>query len=153
MAARLQRGHGCGASPSKPSIRVARSHSPHHGSRAGRCPGGGGSSRGDSRASGPELPPTGTPRCPPGRRDWPGPRERTCTRWRAARRDRWNRREVERPGDRLDTHRPPPGSRTARQPSRPGPGSVCVSSTPVRSRSPATALHGSAQFTDGGDPR
>jgi hypothetical protein len=50
MAAGLQRGHGRGASPSKPSIRVAWSHSPHHGGRAGRA-GGAGSSAGDSRAA------------------------------------------------------------------------------------------------------
>ena len=50
-AAGLQLGHGRGASPSKPSIRVAWSHSPHHGGLAGRRVCGGGSSAGDSRAA------------------------------------------------------------------------------------------------------
>src|SRR6266704_1274884 len=51
----LQRGHGRGASPSKSSIRVTRSHSPHHGGR--RRAGGGGTSAGESRAArtAPEL--------------------------------------------------------------------------------------------------
>jgi hypothetical protein len=44
----LQRGHGRGSSPSKPSIRVRSSHSPHHGGRD-RGPGGLGSSVGESR--------------------------------------------------------------------------------------------------------
>ena len=47
----LQRGHGRGASPSKPSIRVVWSHSPHHGRRDGRRRCGRGSSAGDSRAA------------------------------------------------------------------------------------------------------
>ncbi len=47
----LQHGHGRGASPSKPSIRVTSSHSPHQGGRAGRCRRGGGSSAGESRAA------------------------------------------------------------------------------------------------------
>ena len=47
-AADLQRGHGRGVSPSKPSIRVTSSHQPHQG---GRCVCGGGSSTGDSRAA------------------------------------------------------------------------------------------------------
>ncbi len=51
VAAGLQRGHGRGASPSKPSIRVAASHSPHHGGRDGRCGCGEGSSVGESRAA------------------------------------------------------------------------------------------------------
>jgi hypothetical protein len=45
----LQRGHGRGPSPSKPSIRVRSSHSPHHGG-LDRSPGGIGSSAGESRA-------------------------------------------------------------------------------------------------------
>jgi hypothetical protein len=45
----LQREHGRGASPSKPSIRVRSSHSPHHGG-LDRWPGGIGSSAGESRA-------------------------------------------------------------------------------------------------------
>jgi len=44
----LQRGHGRGSSPSKPSIRVRSPHSPHHGGRD-RGPGGLGSSVGESR--------------------------------------------------------------------------------------------------------
>ncbi len=47
----LQRGHGRGASPSKPSIRVTWSHSPHQGGRDGRARGGAGSSAGESRAA------------------------------------------------------------------------------------------------------
>ena len=47
----LQRGHGRGASPSKPRIRVRSSHSPHQGGRAGRHRVGGGSSAGESRAA------------------------------------------------------------------------------------------------------
>ena len=47
----LQRGYGRGASLSKPSIRVAWSHSPHHGGRGGRWPGGGGSSAAESRTA------------------------------------------------------------------------------------------------------
>lgn len=51
LAAGLQRGHGRGASLSKPRIRVAWSHSPHHDGRATCCVRGGGSSAGDSRAA------------------------------------------------------------------------------------------------------
>jgi hypothetical protein len=46
----LQRGHGRGAPPSKPSIRMTWLHSPHHGSRGERA-GGRGSSAGESRAA------------------------------------------------------------------------------------------------------
>jgi hypothetical protein len=47
----LQRGHGLGASLSKPIIPVRSSHWPHHGGREGCCRAGGGSSSGDSRAT------------------------------------------------------------------------------------------------------
>ena len=46
----LHRGHGRGASPSKPSRRVRSSHPPHQGGRAGRA-GRAGSSADDSRAA------------------------------------------------------------------------------------------------------
>ena len=51
VAAGLQRGHGRGASLSKPSIRVVWSQSPHHGGRADLADGGEGSSTGVSRAA------------------------------------------------------------------------------------------------------
>jgi hypothetical protein len=44
----LQRGHGRGALVSKPSIRVAWSHSPHHGGRRCQRSGRAGSSAGES---------------------------------------------------------------------------------------------------------
>ncbi len=47
----LQRRHGRGASPSKPSIRVFWSQLPHHGGRGGRRRAGGGSSAAESRAA------------------------------------------------------------------------------------------------------
>lgn len=51
QAAGLQRGHGDGASPSKPSIRVTSSHWPHQGGRDGRGRCGSGSSAAESRAA------------------------------------------------------------------------------------------------------
>ena len=50
LAARTWVGHGYGASPSKSSMRVASSHSPHHGALAD-CLDGAGSSAGESRAA------------------------------------------------------------------------------------------------------
>jgi hypothetical protein len=81
------------------------------------------------------------------------PTSTNCTRWTAFHHDPLEPGQIERPGDRLDAHRVPPGQRPVRPTEAPGLGSVCVSFTPVRHRSPAVGPHASGQVTDGGDRR
>jgi hypothetical protein len=69
----------------RPSPAIGRQRwSPRPEAGPGRCV----PSAPTARCSGPAWPPTGTRTCRPARRDWPGRRARTCTRWTAARRGR-----------------------------------------------------------------